>query len=395
LHCLWVVPKPLFPIQDGARKANNALLDPIRKYFTQLDILFFDDQLENQDLNPYIEQFKANQIHVLRHYQTNIKLLKICTTILSFIIAPRTALTASNFKSRKNISMVKSILLKNNYDVIIFDGLHPYICFENLDLGKKKIIYRAHNVEHQLWSSAAERTSSLIWKKFLLWQGRAMAYLETLLLKRSSKVWAISQDDLNEFSKIISTEKCLLVGAGMDFNDRVKRQLPSEEKVQLMFLGKLDWAPNTDGLNWFLKEIWPELVPGRFHLNIVGGGHFQCSLQCLEDKSITFHGFVKDLNPFFSESHLGIVPIRFGSGTRIKVIECVSKGLPLMSTSMGVQGSGLTLNDYFHADSSQEWIYKLNHLDVKLLEQKSISAYQCLLSLYDKDTLAKFAFDSI
>lgn len=108
---------------------------------------------------------------------------------------------------------------------------------------------------------------------------------------------------------------------------------------------------------------------------------------------IKFFGFVKDLEAVYADCDFSIIPIRYGSGTRIKVIESISKGVPIVSTEMGVQGSGLS--DYFKAETKEEWIQILNSLDKAKGQEVAKRAFIQLEEMYSPASIAKKAVASL
>lgn len=396
MRCLWVVPKAMYPIQDGARVANHALLGPIKNHFSELHIAVFIDNKNQADAQPYEKDFGPCTMHFFLKKNTQEKGKRFIHFLFSLLKDPSKPITATSFLNDEIDIQLRALLTNKHFDSIVFDGLHPYICFQHLNSDSKtQLIYRAHNVEQDLWTSSADRESLALKKVLMEWQGLLMSHLENELCQKASAIWAISPSDLERFADLGFKAKTQLINAGMTFYSANYELKPEDELIHLLFLGKLDWAPNTDGLRWLLDEIWPEVDQARFHLHIVGGGQFDWPSTIRENSNVTIYGFVQDLNPLFEKCDLALIPIRFGSGTRIKVIECASHGLPLLSTTMGVQGSGLEKGDYISAEEKQEWINTLNQLTKDSLEALSKRAYERLLPHYDKVEIAKKAYLSL
>jgi glycosyltransferase involved in cell wall biosynthesis len=109
----------------------------------------------------------------------------------------------------------------------------------------------------------------------------------------------------------------------------------------VLFLGSLFYEPNHDGLLWFYREIWPRVrgeSPGAV-LTVIGNGSEFVSDQALRgDPSVRFLGRVQDVMPFHQAAALMVVPLRMGSGTRLKILEAMSAGTPVVSTTIGCGG---------------------------------------------------------
>ncbi|MBC7538423.1 MAG: glycosyltransferase family 4 protein [Bacteriovorax sp.] len=388
---LWVLPKNLFPVNDGARVANMALLKSMRSYFSQLDILYFDDKEENQ--LEYESQINPQSLYCIPKKKINSKLRKLINLGFGFLKNPNLPITTTPFCENSQIEKLKVILAKENYDIIIFDGLHPMSAFLPLiDPKKSKIIYRAHNVEHELWSTAAKKAQWPI-SILLNWQGRIMKKFELNCINNSSIVWTISEDDKKVFSKLAPMSRIETIPVGLNFIDFEKPKI-NESKIQILFLGKLDWAPNKDGLQWFLSEIWPMVDKAKYQLNIVGSGDGSWGKQLFLGESINFQGFVKDIDKVYQENDFSIIPIRFGSGTRIKVVESVSKKLPLISTQMGILGSGLREDEFLNAETINDWIHLFSRLKREDGNEISKKAFYRLRSIFDANEISKKAYNT-
>lgn len=398
--CLWITPKEIFPIRDGARVANHSLLKSLRPFFGELDLLMFEegeDTIEGSYKLNYQEDFNPTKIIPIKRASFKNIFAKLVFLSLNFLRFPNLPVTTGYFNSALIRYKVKNILQNGQYDLIVFDGLHPYSVFMDfLDSNQyknTKVIYRAHNVEHNLWFTSADKTQNKIIAALLKWQGQKMEELEVKLLKRAHIVWPIAAEDLNVFLKLVRNAKFSLVPVGLNFTQsQLNKTKTSDQKIKLLFLGKMDWAPNKDGLKWFLLEVWPFINHEKYELHIVGSGDSSWGTHLFESEGIKFFGFVDDINAVYAECDFSIIPIRFGSGTRIKVIESVSKGMPIISTHMGVQGSGLLENDYFHAETAADWIGVINQLDQAVGLEKAQQAFSHLQLMYSPIEIAQRAY---
>jgi glycosyltransferase involved in cell wall biosynthesis len=103
----------------------------------------------------------------------------------------------------------------------------------------------------------------------------------------------------------------------------------------------MDWMPNIDGVAWFLREVWSGLkqaVPGvRF---LVIGRNPPAALRHLaaNDAAVSFTGTVADVRPYLAKCHATVVPLLAGGGTRLKILEVMAAGVPVVSTTVGAEG---------------------------------------------------------
>ena len=111
---------------------------------------------------------------------------------------------------------------------------------------------------------------------------------------------------------------------------------------EFVFLGDLGLPHNDDGLRWFLREIWPLVLiqlPDA-HLRVIGrhAGTDALRLAAEQNHSVSMDGYVPDLGDALDQAAALINPLRFGSGIKLKVIEALSRSLPVVSTPVGAEG---------------------------------------------------------
>src|SRR5262249_51391481 len=107
----------------------------------------------------------------------------------------------------------------------------------------------------------------------------------------------------------------------------------------ILFFGHLSYLPNTDGVHYFVCEIWPLVVraypDARFK---IVGARPPPSILALASAQIEVTGFVPDLRPSLAEAAVIVVPLRFGGGTRLKIVEGMAMGKAIVSTTLGAEG---------------------------------------------------------
>jgi glycosyltransferase involved in cell wall biosynthesis len=246
------------------------------------------------------------------------------------------------------------------------------------------MIYRAHNVEADLWFRAASQKKGLT-ARFLDWQGKAVRRFESALCDASEIVFSVSDADTSRFRQLVPTARLETLPIGMD--SKPQRPQPADDNT-ILFIGHLDWPPNRDGLKWFLERVWPK-VTRSFALNIVGSGDGTWLTPYLHDSRIRFLGEVDSVIPYYHSAIVSLVPIFYGSGTRVKVIESSLFATACLATERGVEGIGLDPpNDYFQAESEVEWIEALNRLQPETARQRGRNAFERVAKQYDRDRVA-------
>jgi hypothetical protein len=133
----------------------------------------------------------------------------------------------------------------------------------------------------------------------------------------------------------------------------------TRRQQRLLFVATLGYAPNAQAVTWFIKYCWPrlhKLLPG-WYLDIVGGGAGASLRRLMRQPGIAWHGWQRDLTPFYARAGVVIVPVAAGGGSRIKLLEAASFGCPIVATHAGAAGSALLpKRDFLLADDPARFI---------------------------------------
>jgi glycosyltransferase involved in cell wall biosynthesis len=118
----------------------------------------------------------------------------------------------------------------------------------------------------------------------------------------------------------------------------------------LCFLGSMDWLPNIDGMEWFLSQVWPGLHQSHpdWKLKIIGRKPPPGLVAAHGGRDgVTFTGTVDDVRDHLKGCSAAIVPLRIGGGTRLKILELMASGIPVVSTTIGAEGLPLEHGRHF------------------------------------------------
>ena len=191
-----------------------------------------------------------------------------------------------------------------------------------------------HNVDHLLYKQSHDLRIKKNKKKF-----NRLKYQESHMHTYADYFLACSANDVTELSLLNKNRiKGVVVPNGTTQKNFVQKDF---SEPSLIFCGSLDYAPNKNGLLWFYEMIWPKLkmtVKG-ITLTVIGRNDHDNTYAPLKiDPKINFIGEVKDVTPYYQKNNIAIVPLFEGSGTRLKILEAMSFGLPVISTSIGAEG---------------------------------------------------------
>ena len=213
-------------------------------------------------------------------------------------------------------------------------------------------------IHHELRFVRDKRIISIVApeNKILRTMNAQLKAYEMEMLKNFDKVVLLSEIDKNALSPYLSENLLYVSPLGIK-----KEQNPNSKTFvfnnTITFLGAEEHFPNKDGLTWFLKNCFPLLKQKcpAIKLHVIGkwNKEFISKYEC---EDIKFFGFVEDLDNALSNSIM-IVPIRIGSGIRMKIIDSINTGIPFVTTTIGVEGWDFRNNiDCFIADSANEYV---------------------------------------
>ena len=220
------------------------------------------------------------------------------------------------------------------------------------------LVLRAHNVEHTIWQMLARRESNPLKRLFLTTMTARLENFERRYLTQFDAVAAITDDDARRLRALGCPEPVLFIPAGVELSRFEPNPAIAARPRTLFMIGSLNWLPNLEGLEWLLREVWPTFhaeVPD-VELHVAGSGCPNILLAPRTDNVIV-HGFVESASVFMQQYELMLVPLLSGSGMRIKIIEGMALGKPVLSTPLGAEGIAVRDgHDILLRDSAAAWL---------------------------------------
>ena len=220
------------------------------------------------------------------------------------------------------------------------------------------IVLFEHNVEHLIWQRLARHERSP-WRRALLGiESSKMRRREAEACQRADLTLAVSEIDCARLREIAPAANIAAVPTGVDISYFTPNGGPSSDH-SLVFTGSLDWFPNEDAVLYFLEEIFPAIraVVPDVTLTVVGrkpSSKLKAAADATDGARLT--GTVDDVRPYVHEGAVFVVPLRIGSGTRLKIFEALAMGKAVVSTTVGAEGLGLKDGIHFlQADTPDEF----------------------------------------
>ncbi len=254
---------------------------------------------------------------------------------------------------------VKNLLLLRAYD------RDPGICQAVMDLATGYDLIQVENV-YMIPYAASVRGIPKTLDIFGMWtggmgrdlavQGSPVAWARVVVAWLKAKrverglsrifdaVYVVSEADRAYLSAIDPRLKIYVVPNGVDTEQFVPAPEPPSPPVHLVFTGAMDYAPNEDAALFFYRDIYPRILErlGETRLWVVGRDPGPRLTALARDPRITLTGAVEDVRPYLARATVVVVPMRLGSGTRIKIMEALAMARPVVSTRVGAEGLRVT-----------------------------------------------------
>jgi glycosyltransferase involved in cell wall biosynthesis len=226
------------------------------------------------------------------------------------------------------------------YDIIQFEGLLVSLYLPAVRKHTEaKLVYRAHNIENQVWERLSQQKSDPFKKSYLRMHAKRIKNYELQQLNKFDAIAVFTKQDKNTLVQygINVPVEILPVGINLEkyIVDYSKTEYPS-----LFFLGSLDWLPNREGMEWFLDSFFKELTDGDLVTKLyVAGNDIPERFDDYEALGKIFiQGEVDDALEFVNSKAIMIVPLLSGGGMRVKIVEGMAMQKCIISTSLGAEG---------------------------------------------------------
>jgi sugar transferase (PEP-CTERM/EpsH1 system associated) len=228
-----------------------------------------------------------------------------------------------------------------NFDLVVCDFLSAAVNLPTRKSSRPPVVLFAHNVEAAIWERLAAIETDPLKRWYLDTQAGKTRRFERGMVRRVDQVVTVSPDDTRRMIEDYGATHVADVPTGVDLDYYRPDQAAEPRPNHLVFTGAMDWLPNHDAMIHFVRHVLPLIrrtVP-ETTLGIVGR-HPLPALRRLvaADPGITLTGRVDDIRPFVAGAAAFVVPLRVAGGTRLKILEAMAMGVPVVATPIGAEG---------------------------------------------------------
>lgn len=333
MRILFVTPDLPLPAHKGTAMRNVALLRAAARRHEVALVSFAGDGVA---VDPDLRE-------ICRHVDT--VPLRAPSTAARFagLASPQPDMVR-RFRSNALAELVGRRCERFEPEVVQIEGLElgPILRVAQAD-GRAATILDEHNCQHGLLRTPVAQNGDRLGPR-ALWsrlQYPRVRRFERWACRTADVVAAVSEEDAACLRDLDERIAVTVVPNGVDAPPLVALQRRLADPPRLLFAGTMDYRPNVDGITWFVREVWPLLASEALELDIVGRNP-DPSVRALAGAGVHVVGAVPSMAPYLSWAAAAVVPIRSGGGSRLKVLEAMAAGVPVVTTSVGIAGVAAT-----------------------------------------------------
>ena len=331
MRVLYVTNKPIYPTIDGGTVAMKNFLECLLNQQVDVKHLFLHTPKHPLQTGAY----PSNVREAIQPEGVSIN-TKVTVWGAFYYLFKKGSYNISRFLSSRMTELIKDTLQNDHFDCVLLDSLYMTLYTDTIrSCFKGKIYLRTHNVEYKIWSDLAVNTKNLIKKIYLHKLAYDLKRYEYKALNKMDGILTLSKKDSAELANwnISVAVKTVPVAITTDLN-----KSNSCENTNFFHLGSMNWQPNIEAVQRLVKlfpKIKKELPEAELH---IAGSNNVDSIKASNENGIFIDGYVSDLSEYCKKIGILVSPIQSGSGIRIKILEMMALGIPVITTDIGAQG---------------------------------------------------------
>ena len=331
--------KPPFPVVDGGTLAMHALTKGLQETGAEVRVFCLETH-KHPLLRDQLSQEYQVRTRVEAHFvDTRIKPHAAFLNLFS-----GKSYNLSRFYHAGAEQKLRETLKQEAFDVIQLESLFmaPYISAIRAE-SRARVILRAHNVEYLIWERLARETGNPLKKAYLSLLASRLKREEINYLNQIDGLLAITNNDLEHFRELGYSGPAVEIPVGIDTDQYRFREEQASRPVA--YLGSLDWPPNQEGVKWMLDKVLPEIRKSNQDLTVAIAGRnapTQLAEELKNHPGVHFIGEVPNAAQYMQSAQVLVVPVLSGSGMRVRLVEAMALGVPVVTTTIGAEGLPIT-----------------------------------------------------
>jgi polysaccharide biosynthesis protein PslH len=339
---LQLVPRLPFPADDGGK---IGILGIVRAYLAlgaSVRLVGFDEE-ESSD---QFDDEMGRQLDLW--YCEPIPAARVLLSKAQVALGIRSYVTSKYYSSRLRNTVLRQVD-QWHPDIVHIDHSHMgrYGLAIKRQFPKQRVFLRAHNIESLIWQRRAQHAGNWLMRMICQRQAALTERFERQLFDQFDGIISISGSETKLIHEQSPRSNVYEMPAGCELQPPVPLRADTSDGPRLCFVGSMDYTANTDGLAWFIADVWPEIRSKLPQATLTIAGKSSKPLGFLSNVAgIEYVGYVSDVATVANRSDIAVVPLRIGGGMRIKLLDFLSRGLPTIATTIGGEGIPRIVNGH-------------------------------------------------
>lgn len=392
MRILILANKMPFPPKDGGTIATLSLAEALCDSGCEVDLLAMNTHKHFCKIEDIPQSLRSKINFYTVAVDTRLKPVKA----LSNLLFSRLPYNAERFVSEEFMQQLASLLQQNAYDIVQLEGLYlcPYVP-QIRKFSQAKISLRTHNVEHEIWQRMVVNEENFLKKWYKNIIAKRLQKMELSAINSYDCLVPITMRDADFFVKHGNTKPFYVAPTGISHtNPLFSLDITQAEFPGFFYLGALDWQPNIEGLTWFVSNVWNDYkVKHRDARMYVAGRRASNEFaQFLRDGGIDFLGEIDSVEAFYKRVSIFVIPLFSGSGMRVKLIEGMSAGKSIITTSIGTEGvDTVDSENIIIANNADEFVAAMEKLasDREYCVRLAEAARKFVVENFDNQTIGE------
>lgn len=267
--------------------------------------------------------------------------------------------------------LIDKLCAEQQFDIAHADQ-HNMAQYAERVRGARKVL-DAHNALWLLYKRLSETMTGGLQKPLLARDWRLLKKYEGRICREFDGLLAVSAEDQAALEEAAGQKlNAVVIPIAVD-TDEVAYVRRNENANNILHIGTMYWPPNIDGIKWFVQEVYPLIRAQKpnVQFDVVGARPPQ-ELTALNSQGLGINvtGYVEDPLPYLQRCGIMVVPLRAGGGMRVKILNALSQGLPIVTTTIGCEGIAVAHGQHvLIADTPPEFAKAI----ISLLESKLLA----------------------
>jgi glycosyltransferase involved in cell wall biosynthesis len=335
MKILWVKPGKLLPLDSGGKLRTYNILRHLSTSHELTYLSFYGGRERDAAYEQEIKEHLPGTVPVYTESHVALDQDQRFDYVRRFF--SRAPYAVSKFTAPQTQKLLRQWIPQHRFDVAICDFLCTVLNFPD-DLATPTALFQ-HNVETVLWKRKAKHEVEWLHRLVSKIEYAKMVRFEPEQVRRFHHVIAVSEQDREAMKGMVDPDRISVIPTGVDLSKYQYDPTLRPASPLVVFTGSMDWEANIDGVEYFCKNVWPQVISripaARFR--IVGRAP-HARVRALASDSVEVTGSVPSIVDHLREAAVIVVPLQIGGGTRIKIYEGMAMGKATVSTTIGAEG---------------------------------------------------------